>query len=371
MCDFTEYNSPLMRLANYHYCNCFVKDGYEALWMSNSFNLLTYVINPQGYRFRKSLSAVKRHRLGENVYGFAPYSWRLYGNYPFFNDPRVLLRFEKYVRPDIRESLKKIGFLEVDVLWLSNPKTYWLMNVVKYDKLVYRIADDYRQFPEHFPNIGAVEDEVVKRADVIILSSESIAQRVRDQGKSALFLSNGVEYEHFSNNAGECPPEYMNKEGKRIVYIGAIHYWFDVELVNKLAEQVDADIFLIGKVETDLSRLKDLNNVHVLGPRNYEKLPAYLHHADVAIIPFIKTTMTDSISPIKLFEYCSSGIGVVSSNMRETANLKAPICIADSHEEFIEGVKHYLVPGYDRSVLQEYGKRNSWESRFKQIKELL
>ena len=368
VCDFIEYNSTTSRLGNYNYCNCFVNDSYEALWISNAFNQLIYFKDKEDYHFKKSISTAKRHRLADHVYGFAPYSLRLYGNYPLSRNPNIIKRFEKFVIPNISKSLKQMDFFHVDVLWISNPKMYWLTNVVQYEKLIYRIADDYSQFSE-FPNIATIDRSLIEKADGVVIASSTLEQHVLACKKVPLLLSNGVTFEHFSKSGVSCPPEYQNNGRKRVVYVGALKYWFDTDLVRKIAEQTDAEIFLIGKCETDLSALKKYKNIHLLGARNYELLPGYLQYADVALIPFIKNTSTDSVSPIKLYEYCSAGAAVVSTNLTETAKQNAPIWIADSHESFVAGVKHYLSQGYDRSKLIDFGRRNSWAQRYELMKE--
>lgn len=367
MCDFVEYNSMTSRLGNYHYCNCFVKDGYEALWMSNAFNPLIYFKDKEDYRFKRSISTAERHQLADHIYGFAPYSRRLYGNYPFCKDSKILEQFEKYVRPNILESLHKMDFLKVDVLWISNPKAYWLTKVVNYHKLVYRIADDYSQFAE-FPNITSIEELLIQKADCVVIVSSEFEERVVKQGKKPLLLSNGVMFEHFSQRGVVCPVEYQRSDRQKIVYVGALKYWFDTELVRKIAEQVEADVYLIGQSETDLSSLKECRNVHILGPRSYELLPGYMQYADVALIPFLKSSMTDPLRPLKLYEYCSAGVAVVSTHLTEIAKLKAPICVSENHASFISGVQYYLSQGYDRAKLREFASRNSWNDRYEQMK---
>lgn len=368
--DFVEYNSPSARLGNYHYCKCFINDGYEALWMSNAFNQLIYLKDKQDYLFKKSISTGQRHPLGSNVYGFAPYSLRLYGNYPFSKSPRIIERFEKYIIPDIAESFKKMDFFNVDVLWISNPKMYWLSNVLQYNKLVYRMADDYSQFAE-FPNISGIDAKLINKADQVVIASSIYARHVLERGRTPLLLNNGVEYEHFSRSGLDFPVEYEGNKRRKIVYVGALKYWFDTELMVKLALEVDADIFIIGKCDTDLSALQKLPNVHIIGARNYDLLPAYLQYADVGLIPFIKSQATDGVSPIKLYEYCSAGLAVVSTNLTETVNINAPIWIADNHNTFIDGVKHYLTNGYDRQVLMDFGKNNSWRQRYELLQQKL
>lgn len=368
--DFVEYDCSTSKLGNYHLCNCFVNNGYEVLWVSNAFNQLIYFKDRDDYNFKKSISSAKRHKLADNIYGFAPYSLRLYGNYFLSRSSSIVLKNEKYIIPNIENTLKKIEFMDTDVLWISNPKLYWLTNVVKYKKLVYRMADDYSEFSE-FPNIEIVNKKMIEKADCVIITSSTLKSKVQKYGKEPVLLKNGGLFDHFNKANAECPIELKNRNKPKILYIGAIKYWFDVELVAKLADSVDADIYLIGKKEIDLSLIEKKDNVHILGPRKYELLPDYLKHSDVTIIPFIKSEMTDSISPLKLYEYCSAGISVVSTNLTEIVNQKAPIYIGKDHDDFIKGVKQYLNDGYDKTELVKFGKENSWDSRFKYVMSVL
>ncbi len=41
----------------------------------------------------------------------------------------------------------------------------------------------------------------------------------------------------------------------------------------------------------------------LLGARPSADVPAYLQHADVLVVPHIVTPFTDSLDPIKLYEY--------------------------------------------------------------------
>lgn len=369
--DFVEYNDPSSKLGNYHYCNAFAEAGYEALWVSNSYNGLIYLKNKADYKFKKSINSPVRHELAPRIYGFSAFATRLYGNYPFSRSADIALRQEHFIKPDVLETLKQLQFERVDLLWISNPKLYWLTNVVQYDKLVYRVADDYSKFSE-FPNIEAVESKLMDKADVILATSRKLLHNIREKGYEAHLVSNGVEYEHFSERICPEPIEYTTSKSRpRVIYIGALKYWFDEDLVAALAAQTEAEIYIIGKVERDLSKLVALKNVHILGPRPYKEIPGYVRYADVAIIPFIKSEATDAVSPIKLYEYCSAGTAVVTSDMEEVKRMDAPVYVAKDNEDFIRGVNKYLHEGYDRSPLIRFGKHNSWSTRFQTVQQLL
>ncbi|GIO30130.1 MULTISPECIES: glycosyltransferase [Paenibacillus] len=368
--DFVEYNDPNSKLGNYHYCNAFIRDGYEALWVSNSYNGLIYLKNKQDYKFKKSISTAQRHELAPRIYGFSAFASRLYGNYLFSRNPHIALHQERYIRPNVRETLRQLHFDKADILWISNPKLYWLTNVVDYGKLVYRVADDYSKFKE-FPNIEVVENHLLSKADLILATSQKLVDKVTQKGYRAFLVNNGVEYEHFAPETTPEPAEYAASRRMRVIYVGAIKYWFDVDAIETLAKETDADIYLVGKVETDLSKLKPLENVHILGGRPYASIPGYLKHADVAVIPFKKMEATDAVSPIKLYEYCSAGTAVVTTDMEEVRRMNAPVYIAKDQEDFVRGVKAYLRDGYDRTPLTDFGKNNSWYKRYQSIQQLL
>lgn len=368
--DFVEYNYPTAKLGNYHICNQFVKNGYEVLWMSNPFNELIYFKDKSDYTFKKRISKAKRHKLAEHIYGFAPWSMRLYGNYPLSRNAAMLRHFSRYIRPNIQATLQRIGFDKVDVLWVSTPKQYWLADVVDYDKLAYRIADDYTHFKE-FPNIAEVEADFIKKCDNVFVTSDLFADKATRYGKRATLLKNAVDYDYFEKAGFDIPPEYEKSKRKKVVYVGAIKYWMDQELLAKLATHSDADIFMIGPIGIDIERYKDCENLHFLGPKPYSQVASYMRNANVAIIPFLTGDLTAAISPLKLFEYCAVGTPVVSSSMEEVKRLKAPIIVADNHKSFIKGVNDYLNSNTVGEALIDYAKKSSWQDRFNVIMEAL
>jgi hypothetical protein len=368
--DFVEYNDPTAKLGNYHLCNQFVKDGYEALWLSNAFNELIWIKDREDYDFKKSISTPVRHALAENIYGFAPWALRLYGNYPFSRNPDIIRHFSKWIKPNIQSTLKAIGFDEVDVLWISNPKFFWLADVVRYKKLVYRIADDYTHFKE-FPEIAELEAEFIRKADHVFVTSEIFAHKALSQGKTPTLLKNAVDISAFVQEDMLIPPEYAASTSQKIVYVGTIKYWMDQELLVQLSQAVDADIFLIGPEGINLDSLRACENIHILGPRKYKDVPAYMKHADAAIIPFITGDLTAAISPLKLFEYCAVGTPVISSSMEEVRRLNAPIIVAEDHASFIEGVRHTLASERQSEALMDFAKQNSWDDRYGLIREVL
>jgi hypothetical protein len=118
--------------------------------------------------------------------------------------------------------------------------------------------------------------------------------------------------------------------------------------------------------------LKRYNNIYLLGSRPYNDIPSYLRYADVGVIPFIKNNFTDTVNPIKLFEYCAAGISVVSTNLRGVEELNSPAFIAKGYDEFC----YYIIQAIKGKEETKYGniefaKENTWEKRYQFIKKTL
>ena len=84
-------------------------------------------------------------------------------------------------------------------------------------------------------------------------------------------------------------------------------------------KRADWHFVLIGDADSsiDLSRYRAMPNMHFLGRKPYSDLPAYCQHFDVGLIPFKVNELTYAVNPIKLREYLSAGLPVVSTPMPE------------------------------------------------------
>ena len=371
--DFMEYDDPSNKLGNYHYAKLFSENGYEVLWMSCPWNFLMYVKNKEVYLKRKSLSSPIKHKLDNNIYGFAPYSWRLYGNHLFCKNANIVVNFEKYIKPDINNLLIQIGFDKVDVLWISNPKQYWLSNVVKYKKMITRLPDDYCEIGGFPKSISKIEMKMLQESDIVFAISRNLINRKKSIRKDINYLPNGVELSNFIKTKYKKPNVFKNSIRKKCIYVGAIGHWFDTELLKFCANKLkNIDFYIIGPIKKNLDILDNNKNVYILGKRTYKDIPDYLYYSDVGIIPFKVNELTNSVSPIKLYEYMGVGLNVVSTNFKEMNYINSPAYVAKNYDEFCE----YIVKAIEdkdknRENNIKFAKENTWEKRFEEIKKYL
>ena len=104
------------------------------------------------------------------------------------------------------------------------------------------------------------------------------------------------------------------------VYVGTLHRdRLDVDLVMRAAAAAPHMQFtFVGPValdERDAGALRAQSNVSLLGARPWADVPAYMQHASVLMVPHVVTPFTDSLDPLKAYEYLATGRPVVSTKV--------------------------------------------------------
>ena len=170
----------------------------------------------------------------------------------------------------------------------------------------------------------------------------------------------------------EQPDEYVGNLRRKILYIGAIEYWFDGGIVDTISSCIDdCDTFLIGPYENGIipNWVKLRKNVHLLGSRSHDQIGKYISNSDVGIIPFKRDDMIDYVDPIKYYEYSYFGLPTVCSYWKEVACIQSVIYLAKTPAEFAQKIKEILntIPN---NRLKDFGinfNRRNWISNIGEI----
>ena len=136
------------------------------------------------------------------------------------------------------------------------------------------------------------------------------------------------------------------------VYVGTLHEErVDVPLLLAVARsRPDLQVAVVGPDSLGPASHELLAAepaVHLLGPVAYDRVPAFLQHADVVVIPHQVNPFTESLDPIKAYECLAAGRPTVSTPVAGFRDLGAPVVVAD-RDHFVAAVADVLDGGAGR-----------------------
>ena len=246
------------------------------------------------------------------------------------------------------------------ILWLTVPTHINLIHSYNPDLVIYDAVDEPKEeFASWLPYYPAI----LERANLIFCSSQSIYDYFSIRHPHVYLVPNGVDYVHFAPLPLKRPIDLPS--GKHIIgYSGAIAPWVDWELLSvAIRENPHLNFVFIGALFQMKKFPLQFRNVFYLGLKNYRELPAYLHHFEIGLIPFLQTEMTKGCNPIKLYEYYASGIRVLGTPLPEL--LTVPNINLERNPQLFSLRLRHLLEGNDSSKAERmaYAYANDWSER--------
>ena len=232
-------------------------------------------------------------------------------------------------------------------LWTFLPNSVYMVGELNESLVVYYCPDAVSEFTYlNAKEIAAMERELAGKADLCFATATSLVEHLRHYNPNSHLASHGVDYAHFATALNETtivPDDLARLSQPVIGFFGIIHNWVDLPLIAAVARKhPEWSVVLIGKTDVDITPLNGLPNVHLLGRRPYASLPAYCKGFQVAVIPFVLNELTRHVNPIKLREYLSAGLPVVSTNLPEVRLYSDYVYLADTPDEFIAKLEQAL-----------------------------
>jgi len=224
------------------------------------------------------------------------------------------------------------------------------------------------------------EERLLARANCVISSSANLCREFREKNHHAHYVPHGVDWPRFRKAVEEnlpLPEDLRNVPEPRFGFYGFLSdEWLDYPLLRRMArEHPEWHVVLIGrpKAGMDMATVVPEPNIHYLGLKRFEDLPAYTRHFTVGLIPFRLNRLTLHSNPLKLLEYLAGGLPVVSTDIPEVRRYGEGVHIAGSHEAFIECCRKALQEGgsQERERRSRAAEAHSWEKRIEEISEIV
>jgi len=262
-------------------------------------------------------------------------------------------------------------------LWSFAPDVDYLCGQFNESCVVYYCVDEFSQFTGY--DVGAIlaaERRLALQSDLVIVTSRQLLEAKRPISRRIELVPHGVDVEHFATaqlDSVDVPEDVANLPRPNLGFWGLIQDWVDIDLLVGVARQrPDWSIVLIGEAATDVTPLTQLPNVHLLGRRDYQRLPAYAKAMDVGLIPFRLNALTAAVNPIKLREYLAAGLPVVSTPLPEVLAYQPSVSVASTVDDWIDACERAL-----KSTVGERDQRmkavqvESWDAKVELLGELI
>lgn len=281
---------------------------------------------------------------------------------------------ESLARAHIRGVARSLG-LDSPLLWLNPHYAVHMAGRMGERAVIYDITDDWTtptQSPALTQRIVAQDAALCRRADAVIVCSKKLFALKRGLARSLHLIPNGVEVAHYKcvlDGTGPLPALARDWPRPVLGYTGTLHPdRVDVGLIESVALALPrATLALVGPnflPAEDQARLAAVGNIVLAGPQPYETLPDIMRAFDVCITPHRVTPFTESLNPIKLWEYLAGGKPIVSTNVAGFRDYPQQVRLADNAAQFVSAVCAAL----EEEREAQYARRalaapHSWEAR--------
>ncbi|MGP3917545.1 glycosyltransferase [Nonomuraea sp. 10N515B] len=301
----------------------------------------THVVRRITRKLRSVAKFVRRPQPG--FYVMSPLPLPLYGS-PLGRRVNAAL-----VRAQVKTVCGLLRFRD-PVIMVTLPTAWDVVRPMRRRALLFNRSDRHSAFPEGGgAAIEALEGELLRRADHVLYVSRTLMAEDRPlAGDRAHFLDHGVDLAHFQHVPAERRPADLRRiPGPIVGFFGALDsFVVDFDLLERIAVDLpEASLVLIGDADGPMERLTGLPNVHWLGFRPYEQIPAYGSGFDVAIMPWLDNDWIRHSNPIKLKEYLALGLPVVSTEYGELSGYADRVRVAANADLFVKAVHEALAEG--------------------------
>jgi len=307
-----------------------------------------------------------------NIFLFNPVKW-LPNSLPFCQHINRWME-----RRQLRRAARRVG-LRHPILWLNPHYGLHLVGSVGESLVVYDIGDDWSQIKqaEWVRRQTIAEDaELCRRADVLIVVSKHLQRLKSELARRVELIPNGVYVERYAGIAdGSLPPHPATQSWRHpvLAYTGTLHEErVDLALVEKIAEAFPAaTVALIGPCLLDEKARRRLTahpNIRMPGAFPFEEIPRVMSAFDVCIVPHVVSGFTESLSPLKLYEYLAAGLPTVSTLIPGFRDHPQWIHLAADADAFITALQKALQePRRLRAPRQAAARAHSWAARMDAI----
>lgn len=265
----------------------------------------------------------------------------------------------------------------VPMAWFYSASFVSILDFRTFETVIYDCMDELSLFKGAPQQLIDNERTLLSQADIVFTGGKSLYESKQQLHDNVYCFPSSVDQEHFATalNGIAIPDDISQIPSPIVGYFGVIDERINLELISESARLLpNVSFVMIGPLakisENDLPRL---SNLHYLGMKSYEQLPAYLKAFDVAMMPFALNDATKFISPTKTLEYMAAGKPIISTRIKDVErDYQHCVAIVDSVQDFCDAVQNIKIDKSSRmSSYAEILSNTSWDTTASKMQNII
>lgn len=288
-------------------------------------------------------------------------------------------------RLSLRNAARKLQMSQ-PIVWFYHPKWLHLVNDIPSARLLlYHVVDEYASFQDKTParrrQVEEREKEMMAQVDAVIVVSKELYEAKRPFNANTYLVPNGVNYQAYSEALADpyLPDDLQMIKPPRLGYSGLIGDKLNLNMLKDLAQgNPEWSLVFLGRVnaskEAEIWRaLRAMPNVHYLGSVEWSQVPHYVKGFDVGLMPYLQDRHSETISPLKLYDYLAAGLPIASIDIPAAREFSQYVHLANSPQDFSQAVQAALADRTPerRQARRDVAAQHTWEARIEQLSDLI
>jgi len=219
-----------------------------------------------------------------------------------------------------------------------------------------------------------LEPLLINKSNVCVANSQFLTNYCKKYNPNSYYVGQGCDISLFTDATNtDTPNDMRNIKGPVIGYVGVLYTMrLDLEILFLIADSNPAwQLVLVGPEDEQFaaSKLHHLPNVHFLGAKAPEELPAYINAFDVCINPQILNDFTNGNYPRKVDEYLAMGKPVVLTKTDAIAVFEDFVFKAEAKSDYPVLITRALAEDNieKRQQRKDFVAGHTWKNNVKEI----
>jgi len=239
--------------------------------------------------------------------------------------------------------------------------------------VTYVARDDwasYYRLRRLWPAYRAAYERIRQRRIRVAAVSTVLLDRI-DPGGPAAVVSNGVDRQTWGH-LGPSPQILAGLPRPIAMYTGTVDERLSIPAFRELAEAVGTIVVVGPRADQTFERLRAaVPKILAIPSVGQRELAALVGAADLCVIPHVRSTLTEAMSPLKLYEYLAAGRPVVTTDLPPVRGIHPSVQLA-SEGTFAAAARAALDRGpMSEADRQRFVDENCWDTRCESILDLM